>query len=274
MNKSINEFAGVPVVILCGGIGVTLNVTQGQRLNKGLVQIQEKPLFWWVMLQYVIHGASDFILPAGYQYEQFRLSLLEAGGVELAGDPGCYEILIGNTPCRVRLLLTPEDASTAARLLACKPWLQHAPSFALTYSDTLCDVDLSAEMRFHKTSGLTATLIATKFPVRFRILGVRAGEMLVRAFASRPVIEAASINGGYYLFTNAVWNPEFAITTDIALENQPLEKLAAAGQLISFAHNGSWHTCDAERDLIGLSKLASDLSSQLLDKHREFHPEE
>ncbi|MFZ6770735.1 sugar phosphate nucleotidyltransferase [Undibacterium sp. Di26W] len=261
MNKSINEFADVPVVILCGGIGVTLNVTHGQRLNKGLVQIQGKPLFWWVMLQYVVHGARDFILAAGVQHEQFDQFLKNSEATQLAGDISCYELKIGQNICRVRIVVTEPDATTAARLLACQPFLQQKQHFALTYSDTLSDVDLTEEIRLHKRQNLVATMVATKLPVRFRILGIRTGETLVRAFASRPVIEAANINGGYYVFSHRVWEAAFGLSNQLALENQPLELLAAAGQLNSFAHNGGWQTCDAERDIAQLSRLASYLES-------------
>ncbi len=256
MNNSSNEFNQVPVVILCGGKGVMLDELHNQRINKGLVEVQNKPLFLWVMHHYSLYGATDFILATGFQGEQFGAALETAGAKANADKSGCYNVTIAQKTCRVRLVQTAQDATTAERLLACKPWLEKADRFALSYSDTLSDVDLSAEMRFHNSQKLVATLVAAKFPVRFRILGIRSGEAIVRAFASRPVIEAASVNGGYYIFTSALWQDIYGLDKPVALENQPLERLAAAGQLAAFEHNGRWQNCDAERDLVELQKLA------------------
>ncbi|MES2047204.1 MAG: sugar phosphate nucleotidyltransferase [Pseudomonadota bacterium] len=261
MNNAINEFDQVPVVILCGGKGVMLDERQNHRVNKGLIQIEDKPLFWWVIRHYALHGATDFVLATGFQSEQFIIALEVAGATRHVGSPGCYDVKIAKTACRVRVVPTLKEATTAERLLACKPWLEQAEQFAVTYSDTLSDVDLSDEMRFHKSQGLVATLIATKLPVRFRILGIRTGEAAVRAFASRPVIETANINGGYYIFTKSLWAEAYGLAKLLSLENQPLERLAAAGQLTSFAHNGHWQTCDAERDITELCKLARQLDS-------------
>ena len=269
MNNSNNEFKQVPVVILCGGNGVMLNEKQKQRINKGLVEVQNKPLFLWVMHHYALHGACDFILATGYQSEQFGSALETAGGKANADKLGCYDVMIANMTCSVRIVPTMSNATTAERLLACKPWLEKAVLFATSYSDTLSDVDLNAEMLFHKSQNVVATLASIKFPMRFRILGIRAGESLVRAFALRPVIESVNINGGYYIFTNAIWKDVYGLEKLAPLESQTLENLAAEGQLTAFEHKGRWQNCDAERDLVELRSIAANLdliTSRIIDK--------
>jgi glucose-1-phosphate cytidylyltransferase len=261
MNNAVNEFHQVPVVILCGGNGIMLNEQTKQRVNKGLVEVLGKPLFLWVMHHYALHGATNFMLATGLHGEQFGISLLNAGAKADADNSDSYEVTIAQAVCRVRIVTVAKDATTAERLFACKPWLEQVDRFALTYSDTLSDVDLSAEMRVHMSQGLVATLVATKFPVRFRVLGIRSGEAIVRAFASRPVIEAASINGGYYIFTKELWKEVYGLDRLGALEDQPLERLAASGQLSAFEHHGIWQNCDTERDLSELSKIAEQLDS-------------
>lgn len=259
MKNEIKEFKQIPVVILCGGEGILLNEQQSQRINKGLILVQDKPLFYWVMSHYALHGAIDFLLAIGFQGEKFGAALEAVGAIADVDKPGCYDVTIAKTACRVRLVQTAQSATTAERLLACKPWLEKVERFALTYSDTLSDVDLSAEVRFHKNHKLVATLVAAKHPVRFRVLGMRQGDSVVRAFAPRPVIEGASINGGYYIFDSALWNSAYSLDKVVSLENQPLERLAAAGQLAAFEHKGNWQNCDAERDLVILSELVQPL---------------
>lgn len=256
-----NAFHDVPVVILCGGKGVVLGEGQDQRLNKALVSVHHKPLFHWVIEHYRQHGARQFMLAVGLQPEGIRQALLtDCGAKADEAHPDLYHLGAGESACQIRLVATPEKASTAQRLMACKPFLEGADRFALTYSDTLSNVDLAAELAFHRRHGSVATLVSTQCPVRFRILGIRQGENIVRAFAPKPVIEAASINGGYYLFTQAIWDPKYGMDQADALESLPLEKLAAAGQLTAYEHRGAWQHCDAERDLAALERLAAALA--------------
>jgi len=261
MSKAFNE---VPVVILCGGQGVVLGESQSQRINKALVRVNGKPLFWWVVLHYALHGAQNFLLPAGLQADQFHRILREDCGASADPvQPDTYQVEIAGLKRQLRVVTTPVEANTAQRLLACKPLLAQAPRFALTYSDTLSDVDLGAEADFHAAQATVATLVSTQCPVRFRILGMRQGESVVRAFAPKPVIEAAAINGGFYLFSNKVWETGFGVDGSSALEAGPLDKLVAQAQLTAFEHRGQWQHCDAERDLAPLNRIAQQLAAQL-----------
>lgn len=250
-----NTFADVPVVILCGGRGITLG--NELRANKGLVKILHKPLFSWVLMHYAQHGAQNFILPTGYQSAQFHHALVETfNAAPDALDSNLYHFTLLDVPRRVRLIETPIEATTGARLLACKPWLEHTDRFALSYSDSLSDVDLTAEMAFHLSQQVTATLLLAKMPVRFRILGIRHGESRVRAFAPRPIIESSPINGGFYIFTNKIWLEKYGLSKGGILENEPLETLSSEGQLTAFSSNSNWQCLDAERDCTALETLA------------------
>lgn len=261
MNKAFHE---VPVVILCGGQGVVLGEGQSQRLNKALVRINGKPLFWWGVLHYALHGARQYWLATGLQADHFHKVLREDCGAHADPvQPDTYWMEIGTQKLQIHLVSTPPEANTAQRLLACRPFLEQAPRFALTYSDTLSDVDLSAELDFHAAQGTVGSLVSTQCPVRFRILGMRQGQTIVRAFAPKPVIEAAAINGGYYLFTQRVWEDAFGLDGQSALESAPLDKLVAQQQLTAFEHRGQWQHCDAERDLAPLQRIAQQLASQL-----------
>lgn len=263
MNQAFHE---VPVVLLCGGQGVVLGEGQCQRLNKALVRVNGKPLFWWVVLHYALHGARQFWLAAGLQADQFHKVLHEDCGAHADPvQPDTYSVDLGAKKLQLHVVHTPPEANTAQRLLACKPHLERAARFALSYSDTLSDVDLSAELDFHTAQGTVASLVSTQCPVRFRILGMRQGQTIVRAFAPKPVIEAAAINGGYYLFTSHIWDPAYGLDGTSALEAAPLDKLVAQAQLTAYEHRGQWQHCDAERDLAPLQRIAQQLAARLSD---------
>lgn len=255
MNTATHDYADVPVVLLCGGRSVVLHAQTPAPCNKALLSVKGKPLLWWVVRHYAQFGARTFVLATGIQSEHFAPALLALGAQAAPNDPQLFTLQVGERICNIRLVSTGAQANTAQRLLACKRWVEQASRFALTYSDTVSDVDLGAELAFHTSEQRVATLVAAKFPVRFRVLGIRSGESTVRAFASRPVIEAASINGGYYLFNQDIWQARFGLEQADALETTPLERLAQAGQLAAFAHAGAWQNCDSERDFDCIERM-------------------
>jgi glucose-1-phosphate cytidylyltransferase len=258
-NTLSSELSSVPVVLLCGGREALIPNVDGSitRSNKALVKIHEKPLFWWVLMQYIAHGASNFILAAGIGYDQFGKELKGLGATQNFKEENLYQITVLDRVIQIRVIDTGVDSTTGARLLACKSFIQDSKVFALTYSDTLSDVDLASMYRFHLKHGMAASLLGAKFPIRFRILGIRYNENNIRAFAPRPVIEAASINGGFYFFNNAVWNDQYLLEASHPLENQFLDALAADKNLAAFDHVGSWQNFDADRDLAEITRLVS-----------------
>lgn len=261
MSTTPSDFSSIPVVVLCGGRSVSLGGAGAQPSNKALVPLRGQPMFSWVLRHYVRHGARQFIMATGLQSERFPAALVALGAQVDSQDANLYGLRLDGADCSVRLVHTGDADSTAARLLACKAHVQNQPCFALTYSDTLSDVDLNAVLRLHRAQQSVATLVAARAPVRFRVLGIRHGESLVRAFSPRPVIEASRINGGYYLLSPALWEVAYGLSPDVALENQPLDALAAAGQLAAYAHPGQWHYLDTDRDLAILDTLAAGLES-------------
>ncbi len=267
MNKSFgNLLKSIPVVILCGGRKVLLNDGNNKPKNKALVVIDNRPLFWWVMIQYALHGAEDFIFSTGIQSEDFHTALLALGANQSNENYNFYTLKIHNLTCRIRLVESGENATTSKRLIACKSHLDAATVFALTYSDTLSNVNLAELFEFHQKHGLVATIVGAQFPMRFRILGIRYNEIKVRAFASRPVIEAALINGGFYFFTDQIWDDKYQLTDDSILENQPLEALAAMQQLGAFAYSGNWQNFDGDRDLEGINSLAKEFERMIIGR--------
>ena len=260
MSAQYNE---IPVVILCGGKGLVLHENQSQRINKALVRINGKPMFWWVVMHYAIYGAQQFLLPTELQADIFRSFLMgECEAEQDKNDENTYYVYLFDNKISIYLVLTAPEFNTAQRLLACKPYLYGSNHFALTYSDTLSDVDLNKVLSFHLSQGTVATLVSTQYPVRFRILGMRYGESTVRAFASKPVIEAAAINGGFYLFTNNVWDLEYSLDGNAPIESVLLDKLVEKKQLTAYQHNGQWQHCDAERDIPELTSIAIQIASR------------
>ncbi len=273
-NKENNPFAYIPVVILAGGKPVLHQASGLSWQNKALIEVNGKPLLWWNLLHYAKHGVRRFLVPAGIQQELFpEMFTHQLGAKFLAeavenGDKTShvYQLHIAGQDCEIRLIVTPPEANTAQRLLFCKPWLEDCATFCLTYSDTLSDVNLTEALVFHQTTGLLATVLAAQMPARFRVLGIRHSDYLVRGFAAKPVIQAVPINGGYYFFQSDVMSQHYLGSGQSPLEQAPLEQLAQALQLGAFNHRGAWQHMDGERDLAPLREVARAIDAMPLSQ--------
>lgn len=247
----MTDLSEIPVVILCGGNGVRVD-DSGRRLSKGLVEVAGFPLVVHLMRHYVEHGARRFILACGSGLDEYEAVLARLGSLSEQEVSFSAPGLAGSAV----IVDTGAGTLTGDRLRGVRPWIEVAPWFWVTYSDTLSTVDLQALADFHLGHGKVATCLAARLPTRFRILGIRRGESEVRGFAARPVIQADYINGGFYAFRQEIFAaPYLECPGSDVLEERVLEALAQNGELMAFAHDGPWQHFDTERDLRLMSEL-------------------
>jgi glucose-1-phosphate cytidylyltransferase len=58
-------------VILCGGKGTRLG-SIGKEIPKSLVNIQKKPIIWYIINILIKKGFNHFILPTGYKGKKLK----------------------------------------------------------------------------------------------------------------------------------------------------------------------------------------------------------
>lgn len=116
-------------------------------------------------------------------------------------------------------------------------------TFMCTYGDGLSNVDLTALLRFHRAHGKTATVTGVRPFTRFGELQVRDG--MATGFREKPQLEEGWVNGGFFVFEPGVFD---YLAEDATLEREPLERLAAAGQLAVYQHSGYWAAMDTYRE--------------------------
>jgi glucose-1-phosphate cytidylyltransferase len=69
---------------------------------------------------------------------------------------------------------------------------------------------------------------------------------LVQQFREKPLNEGNLINGGFFVLATRAID---YIDNDATLwEKEPMERLAADGQLTAYQHNGFWQPMDTLRD--------------------------
>jgi glucose-1-phosphate cytidylyltransferase len=114
----------------------------------------------------------------------------------------------------------------------------------VTYGDGVCNVDLGALLRFHRSHGRIATVTAVRPPARFGGL-VFDGDF-VAEFTEKPQIGEGWINGGFLVFEPAIF--DYLKDDETSLEADALEHLAADRQLAAFRHEDFWQCMDTLRD--------------------------
>ena len=244
------------VAILCGGLGTRLREETEYR-PKPMVPIGTKPILWHIMKIYAAFGYRDFALALGYKGDAIKDYFLN---YDLRNSDFTLDLetkAITRMPAahdahdwRVTFIETGEGTMTGGRVKRLAPYLQQEAQFMLTYGDGVTDLDLSALVRFHEHSGCVATVTGVRPLARFGELIVK-GDKVVR-FAEKPDQGEAWINGGFFVMTPRIF--EYIDGDETLLEREPLERLAADGQLAVFRHDGYWHCMDTYRDMQSLNE--------------------
>jgi glucose-1-phosphate cytidylyltransferase len=105
---------------------------------------------------------------------------------------------------------------------------------------------------FHRDQGVECTLTAVQPPGRFGALRIDDGNHIT-TFQEKPHGDGAWINGGFFVCHPSVID---RIEGDQTIwEREPLESLAADGQLSAYKHFGFWQPMDTLRDKQHLENL-------------------
>ena len=238
----------VKAVILAGGLGTRI-AEETEVRPKPMVEIGGKPILWHILKIYSHHGIDDFVICLGYRgyliKEYFANYYLHMGDVTIDVANNSLEVHQSHAePWRVTLVDTGEATQTGGRIKRALPYLDEGEDFCLTYGDGLADIDLPALLDFHRAEDALATVTAVQPPGRFGAMEIEGDR--VRAFAEKPHGDAGWINGGFFVCSPKVL--DYVEGDDTVWEREPLETLAAEGELASYMHGGFFQPMDTLRD--------------------------
>ena len=241
-------------VILAGGLGSRLAEETTVR-PKPMVEIGGRPILWHIMNVYAAHGFRDFVVACGYKGEVIKQYFtdfhLHDSDMTVDLREGRVEVHSKRGPdWRVTLVDTGAETQTGGRVKRAGAWAG-GETFLMTYGDGVGDVDVRAAVEFHKSHGKLATITAVRPPARFGGLEFD-GDQVVR-FNEKPQIGEGWINGGYMVLEPAVL--DYIAGDETIFEREPLERLAADGQLMAFRHEGFWQPMDTLREKLLLEEL-------------------
>jgi glucose-1-phosphate cytidylyltransferase len=224
--------AKCPVLILCGGRGTRLR-ERTESVPKALVEIGGRPILWHVIQIYAAQGFERFLLATGYMGE----AVAEFAAGERWPDG-----------VQVECVDTGLDTPTGGRVAALAERLE-GESFCVTYADGVADIDLDGLLGFHREQGALATVTVVRPNLQWGVAELNGDA--VSGFVEKPRSEHW-INGGFFCFEPRALS---YIGADSVLEREPLERLAADGQLRAFRHEGFWDCMDTYKDTLTLNDL-------------------
>ena len=210
-------------LILVGGHGTRLRPVTAI-LPKPAIPLVDRPFLRYMIDWLARHGVDDVVLACGFLPDALRESL----GDEIPGGP------------RVRYVVEPEPRGTAGAIRFAADLLDDR-FFALN-GDVLTDLDLSALLARHTSSGARATLglYPVDDPSSYGLVRRRAdGE--ITEFLEKPdaaEIDTDEVNAGCYVLEKSVLDlvpPD----QDVSIEREVFPRLVGDG-LYSERLEGYW----------------------------------
>ncbi len=244
------------VGILVGGRGTRL-VGEREAAPKALYEIGGRPIIWHIMNLYAAAGLQDFILMLGYKAHDlvdYAVHRLPYENRDLRVHSGAEPVMefLGDDvmPWRITLCHTGVDTEKGERIRRIRNYIGDDECFMVTYGDGLANLDLAALAEYHRSHGKLATMTAIRARSQFGHLTVgAAGE--VTEMCENPLLPDW-INGGFFVFQREIFD---YLEPGDTLETGCFRRLAQAGQLRAYRHEGFWACMDTYKDNLRLNEL-------------------
>ncbi len=242
-------------VILAGGFGTRISEESAAR-PKPMIEIGGKPILWHIMKIYSAHGIREFVVCCGYKgyviKEYFANYLLHMSDVTFDMKTSGVEVHHRDAePWRVTLVDTGEATMTGGRLRRVADYLRGEDAFCFTYGDGVANVDIAAQIAFHRGHGKLATVTAVQPPGRYGVLDLDQDK--VTGFMEKPKGEGGWINGGFFVLSPKCI--DYIAQDSTTWEAEPLRRLAEEKQLRAWFHDGFWQPMDTLREKTQLEDL-------------------
>ena len=176
-------------VILVGGQGTRLRPLTST-VPKPVVTLVDRPFIAFMLEWLRGHGVDDVIMSCGFMADSVRAVLGDGSGLGI----------------RLRFVEEPEPRGTAGALKLAEPMLDER--FLMLNGDVLTDIDLTAQLAQHESTGARATLslVPVADPSAYGVVMLHEDHS-VRDFVEKPgadKIETNLISAGAYVLEREI----------------------------------------------------------------------
>lgn len=242
-------------VILAGGFGTRIS-EESHLKPKPMIEIGDKPILWHIMKIYGSYGITDFIICAGYKQHIIKeyFSNYALYNSDVTFDFRSNGMTVHNNesePWTVTIADTGLNTMTGGRVKRIRRFLDDDEPFCLTYGDGVTDAPIDKVVEFYRAAGKKATILAVRPEGRFGTLDMDGND--IRSFREKSIDDVGWINGGFMVLDPSVI--DYIDGDDTTFEREPVERLAADGELNAYKHDGFWQCMDTMRDKERLQRL-------------------
>ncbi len=242
------------VAVLAGAIGSCL-AEDTELKPKTMVEIGGKPILWHILMHYAQYGHEEFVIALGHKGEVIKKYMLDYCSLNrdlsVSLKTGRVRMNGGAVPdWMVELVDTGMKTETGGRIKRLAPYLGNE-TFMLAWGDGVADINLHDLLAFHRSHGKLATLTAVRPAARFGHLELEDDRIV--EVSSQPQTKEGWINGAFFVLEPEVL--DFIDGDGTHFEKEPLQRLAAAGQLMAYRHSAFWQCMDTLREKRYLESL-------------------
>ena len=235
------------VAILAGGFGTRL-AEETEIRPKPMVEIGGRPILWHIMKIYAHFGFNDFLIALGYKGEYIKKYIVDYCSLSNNLTVNMKNGQVERHDCSdldwtVQLIDTGLKTMTGGRIKRLAPYVGD-DTFMLTWGDGVADIRLDKLLDFHRSHGKLATLTAVRPPARYGHLDLDGDR--IREFSEKPQTREGWINGAFFVLEPGVF--DYIDGDSTQFEHEPLENLAAEGQLMAYRHDSYWQCMDTLRE--------------------------
>jgi glucose-1-phosphate cytidylyltransferase len=238
----------VKVVIFCGGLGMRLR-EYSETIPKPMVPVGYRPILWHVMRYYAHYGHKEFILCLGYKGDCIKKYFLDydetvSNDFVISEGGKKVDLLASDIhDWKITFVDTGLTSNIGMRLKAVQPFLRDEELFLANYSDGLTDLPLPVMLDHFRRNDAVASFVGVVPPATFHLVSVRDGGKVASIRHVREV--GMRINGGFFVMRGEIFD---WIRPGEELVQEPFQRLAAAGKLLSYPYDGFWTCMDTFKE--------------------------
>lgn len=243
------------VVILAGGLGTRL-AEETDVKPKPMVEIGGRPILWHIMRHYGHYGLKNFVIALGYKGTVIKKYIADYSSLhsDLTVDMGTGQVWRDNAEeplyWTVELVDTGHLTETGGRLKRLANRIGNR-TFMMTYGDGVSNVNIEELLAFHRSHGKLATMTVVRPPARFGHIEFDGNQ--IKGFREKAQMDVGWINGGFFVLEPQVL--DYIDNDQMKWEVEPLERLAADGELMAYRHEDFWQCMDTLREKQMLEKM-------------------